>query len=74
MRSRKKIVREMPPIGSKLKGKFFGKQYEAKIVEDDTSPIGRSVNHKGKLFRSLTAAAKDITKQPVNGWRFWKID
>ena len=27
---------------------------------------------KGKKFKSLSGAAKAITKYPINGWKFWK--
>ena len=28
---------------------------------------------EGQLFKTPTAAAKHITKDEINGWRFWKI-
>lgn len=72
-RVRKKIERELPPIGTVLHGKFKGEPYEAKIEKDDSSRNGRSIKFEGKLYPSMTAAAKAITKQPTNGWRFWKF-
>jgi len=72
-REKTKIKRELPLAGTVLKGKFKGKPYTAKIVKDKTSPNGRSIKYDGKLYKSMTAAAKVITKQSVNGWRFWKF-
>ena len=34
VQKRKKIVRELPPVGTILMGKFKGVQYKAKIVKD----------------------------------------
>jgi hypothetical protein len=72
-KKRKKIKRELPPVGSNLKGKFKGQSYSAKIVKDVTSSNGRAIRYDGKRYSSMTAAAKVITKQSVNGWRFWKF-
>ncbi len=73
-RMRQKIPRKLPEIGTKLIGKFKGTKYIAKIVIDKSSSSGKAVEYSGKKYRSMTAAAKSITQQPTNGWRFWKID
>jgi len=72
-RKRTKTKRELPPIGTALKGKFKGKPFTARVVKDKTNAIGRSIKYDDKLYSSMTAAAKAITKQSVNGWRFWKF-
>ncbi len=72
-RARAKITREMPAIGSILVGKFKGVPYRAKIVKDAGSQNGKAIEYSGAKYSSMTAAAKAITKQPTNGWRFWKI-
>ena len=72
-RKRTNIFRELPAIGTILIGKFHGNLYKAKIVKSSSSPIGREIKYNNKLFPSMTAAAKAITKNPVNGWRFWKF-
>jgi hypothetical protein len=72
-RKRMKIDRELPPIGTLLNGKFMGASYKARIVSDKTSPVGRAVKYEDRVYQSVTAAAKAITKQPTNGWRFWKF-
>ncbi len=72
-RKRTKIDRELPPVGTVLNGKFKGVAYKARIVSDKTNPAGRAVKYEDRVYPSMTAAAKAITKQPTNGWRFWKF-
>jgi len=72
-KARRKINRELPPAGTVLTGKFKGIPYKAKIVLDGKQPSGRAVKYKDEIYSSMTAAAKAITKQSVNGWRFWKF-
>jgi len=72
-RIRRKIVRKLPPINSKLTGKFKGLIYKAKIVSDKSEPTGKAIEYAGAKYGSMTAAAQAITKQPTNGWRFWKV-
>ncbi len=71
-RHRKKIARELPPTGTTLQGSFRGETYTATIVEANGLPAGRGVRFGEELYASLSAAAKAITKQSVNGWRFWQ--
>lgn len=68
----KKLIRELPPVGTKLNAKFHGIKYKANIVTDRKSPNGRAVKFDGRLYQSMTAAAKAITDYNVNGWRFWR--
>ena len=72
-RKRNNIKRELPPVGTVLKGNFCGVGYRARIVKDKSRPVGRAVKYEGDLYPSMSAAAKAITKQSVNGWRFWKF-
>lgn len=72
-RKRRRIKRELPPIGTRLKGKFKGIEYRARIVKDKKSSTERAVKYDDNLYPSMTAAAKAITKQSVNGWRFWRF-
>ena len=73
-RTRKTVARELPPVGTKLLGKLYKKNYSAVIVRDETTSSGRAVRYDHKNYRSMTAAAKKITNNPVNGWKFWKTD
>lgn len=72
-RKRDKIIREIPPIGTDLKGRYKRTSYKAKIVKDSTQKSGKAIKYAGKLFPSMTAASKMITKQSTNGWLFWKF-
>jgi hypothetical protein len=72
-RKRAKIARELPPVGTVLLGKFLGAPYKGRIVADKSTSSGKAVEYSGSKYPSMTAAAKAITKQPTNGWRFWKI-
>jgi len=49
------------------------KPYQAKIVKSHDFREGKAVSLHGELYGSMTAAAKAVTKQSINGWRFWKI-
>lgn len=40
-RHRKRIARELPPVGTNLQGKFKGETYTATIVEAEGLPAGR---------------------------------
>ena len=71
---RNRIKREIPPIGTVLHGKHGGMIFKAKIVQDKSSPIGRSIEVSKKKYPSMTAAAMAITKFAMNGWKFWKFD
>lgn len=72
-KAKQTILRELPPVGTKLIGKFKGVPYNGKIVSDKTRSTGKAVDYSGVKYRSMTAAAMAITKQATNGWRFWKI-
>ncbi len=71
-RHRKKIARELPPAGTTLQGRFRGENFSATIVEAEGLPAGRGVKFGEDIYPSLSAAARTITKQSVNGWRFWQ--
>ena len=73
IKARRKIARELPPVGTQLIGRFRKVSYSARVVSDKTSSIGRSIEYSRVKYPSMTAAAATITKHPVNGWRFWKI-
>ena len=47
---------------------YKGKKYRARVRRD-----GR-VRFNGQFYRSLTLAAKSVTKRYTNGWWFWKVE
>ena len=65
--------RILPLVGTKLNGKFLGHEYYAEVVKVPHLKGGRGILYQGKIFSSMTAAAKEITKRSVNGWRFWRF-
>ena len=71
-RQRKKIARELPPVGTTLTGRSRGQSHTAVIVEAKDRPAGRAVECGDQLFASLSAAAKAVTRHPTNGWLFWR--
>ena len=71
-RQRKKIARELPPVGTTLTGRSRGQSHTAVIVEAKDRPAGRAVEYGDQLFSSLSAAAKAVTGHPTNGWLFWR--
>jgi hypothetical protein len=72
-KARKRIKRELPPVGTVLRGKFFGDPFQAKIVKDKARSDGKAVAFDGEIYPSMSAAARAITKQETNGWRFWRF-
>jgi hypothetical protein len=71
-RQRKKIARQLPPVGTTLAATYRGQPYTAAIVEAKDRPAGRAVKYGDQLFPSLSAAAKAVTGHPTNGWLFWR--
>jgi hypothetical protein len=71
-RQRKKIARELPPVGTTLTARHKGEPHTAVIVEAKDHPSGRAVECGDQLFASLSAAAKAVTGHPTNGWLFWR--
>jgi hypothetical protein len=72
-KKKQRYDRHLPPIGTRLKGKFMGREYFAEVVGTPDLKEGRGISYQGKVFATMTAAAKEITKQSVNGWRFWRL-
>ena len=70
-RQRKKMARQLPPVGTTLAATYRGQTHTAVIVEAKDRPAGRAVEYGGQLFASLSAAAKAVTRHSTNGWVFW---
>ena len=71
-RQRKKIARQLPPVGTTLTARHKGQPPTAVIVEAKDRPGGRAVEYGDQLFASLSAAAKAVTGHSTNGWLFWR--
>jgi len=70
-RQRKKIARQLPPVGIRLTATYRGQTYTAVIVEAKDRPAARAVKYGDQLFASLSAAGKAVSGHPTNGWVFW---
>ena len=70
-RERKRIARELPPVGTTLTATYKGQAYTAEIVEAKELPAGRGVKYGDEIFSSLSAAGRAVTGHGVNGWVFW---
>lgn len=66
-------ARELPPVGTELMGRYRGQEVSARIVKDDDRSGAPAVECRGSRYRSLSAAARAITGNSVNGWRFWQV-
>jgi hypothetical protein len=71
-RQRKKIARQLPPVGTTFTGRSKGQTHTAVIVEAKDRPGGRAVKYGDQVFPSLSAAAQAVTGHPTNGWVFWR--
>ena len=63
--------RKVPRVGTKFTRHFKGKTFTMTVVK---TPSGIGYKVSKNTYRSLSAAAKSITKTEVNGWVFWKVD
>jgi len=69
MAKRKK--RPTPKVGSRFEKTYNGKSRTLLVVENEGRICFRM---DGETFSSPTAAAKTLTKNEVNGWKFWGMD
>ena len=67
----KKIKHEMPPVGTRLKGRTKGNDVYAEIVSREKDTVGILFN--GVVYDSMSAAARAATGWSIDGWLFWKI-
>jgi len=71
-RERKRIARELPPVGTILTSTHRGQSHTAEIVEAKELPAGRGVRYGEEIFSSLSAAGRAVTGHATNGWKFWQ--
>jgi hypothetical protein len=68
---RRTVDHKWPRVGATLVAKYKGSRYRAKVVSgSDGNP---EVEYGGRRFRSMSTAAKAVTGNWVNGWKFWKV-
>ena len=60
--------KSLPEVGTKLHGKYKGKEYWGDITKN-----GIVIEGMDEAFPTMSAAAKAVTgKNTVSGWAFWK--
>jgi hypothetical protein len=79
MQVRKKRA-EFPSLGTILSRRYIARKipsdrtYQAKVVSVNHDTGRVAVELDGKIFASLSGAAKSITGYPVDGWIFWGLE
>lgn len=63
--------RTKPKVGLEFVKEYKRKTYKLKVVKTDGG-VGYELS--GTVFTSPSTAAKSITKNEINGWKFWNID
>jgi hypothetical protein len=71
--SQARPARELPPTGTQLSGRYRGQEFVAEVVAAEGGEGARALEFQGSQYTSLSAAAKAISGNSVNGWRFWKV-
>jgi len=66
-------ARELPPAGTRLSGRYRGQEFIAEVIAAEGGEGARVLEFQGARYASLSAAAKAISGNSVNGWRFWKV-
>ena len=72
-RVRRRITHDMPPLGTRLKSRTKGREEYAEVVEDAKAKSGIRILFRGKIYSSLSAAAREATGHSTNGWNFWRV-
>ena len=60
------------PAGTRLSARYRGQEFIAEVVTAEGGEGARALEFQGARYASLSAA-KAITGNSVNGWRFWKV-
>jgi hypothetical protein len=62
---------KVPKPGATFEHKWGDRLYRLRVIAKD-GKVAFEVEKR--VFATPSGAAKSITKQEVNGWRFWHID
>jgi hypothetical protein len=60
--------------GTRLVGRYKGKTTVCLVEAGEEGSVVYRLEGKDKTFKSLSAAATEITKGPINGWKFWTVE
>jgi len=69
---RKRVARELPPVGTTMTATYKGEAHTAEIVDAKELPAGRGVKYGEEIFSSVSAAGRAVTGHATNGWKFWQ--
>lgn len=72
--SKTKQVNLIPPAGSVIKSFYKNKEYLVKVLVNDLNNKSENrFEYEGKIYRSLSAIATEITGTRWNGYTFFKL-
>lgn len=60
--------------GTRLVGRYKGKTTVCLVEAGTEGQVLFRLDGKDKTFTSLSAAATEITRGPINGWKFWTVE
>jgi len=67
-----KILKRKNPIpGTVFYKTYKNKEYKLEVIEVNKKICFKLLN---KIYNTPTGAARSITNNDINGWKFWKID
>jgi hypothetical protein len=62
--------RTLPQVGAVYRRKFGGRWHTLTVVREH-GRLGYKVGRE--VHPSLSAAAREVTGAPINGWEFWQV-
>jgi hypothetical protein len=68
----KRKQHKFPKPGATFERKWRDRLYRLRVIVKKDGKVAFEV--EGSVFATPSEAAKSITKQEVNGWRFWHIE
>ncbi len=60
--------------GTRLVGRYKGKTTVCLVEAGEEGAVVYRLEGKEKTFKSLSSAATEITRGPINGWKFWSLE
>ncbi len=60
--------------GTRLVGRYKGKTTVCLVEAGEEGKVVFRVEGEDKTYSSLSSAATEITKGPINGWKFWTVE
>ena len=60
--------------GARLVGRYKGKTMVCLVEAGEEGAVVFRLEGKEKTYKSLSSAATEITKGPINGWKYWTLE